>query len=319
MCAGHTVAGYNNAMASSGKWIDGIGPETSVAEAARRSLETRLAVVAHALPLAAHLANHDVEHVHRLRVSTRRATAALQLYRDWLPNKTRRWFKKQLRRIRRVAGEARDLDVLIERLRREPRTNVEPMLRFFAQRRSAVQPDIVELADDIRRDDRFIRKAARLFRKIPELDDFDKSAPADRLADWAPDQLAKFRAAFVELLPRGSEDIATLHQFRITAKALRYAIELLAPAFDGQLRKKEYPKVEALQERLGKITDHIAAIRLFAEWEEHNSKHTPQMGVSYLEAEKIRELEDVREFKGWWNAEGSEAFETIASEQLRND
>ena len=107
----------------------------SVADAARRSLETRLAVVAHTLPLAAHLSEHDIEHVHRLRVATRRAAAALKLYRDWLPQKTRRWFKKRLRQIRRAAGEARDLDVLIQRLQRESVPQIEPIVRFLGAKR----------------------------------------------------------------------------------------------------------------------------------------------------------------------------------------
>src|SRR3954454_16467108 len=123
-------------MATSGKWIEGIGPETPVADAASRSLETRLAVVAHTLPLAAHLAGHDIEHVHRLRVATRRAAAALKLYRDWLPEKTQRWFKKRLRQIRRAASEARDLDVLIHRLQRESETHAEPVVRYLAKKRA---------------------------------------------------------------------------------------------------------------------------------------------------------------------------------------
>ncbi len=58
-------------MVPRGKWIDGITPESRVEEAARRSLELRLATVAQCLPLAAHVAEYDVEHVHRLRVATR--------------------------------------------------------------------------------------------------------------------------------------------------------------------------------------------------------------------------------------------------------
>src|SRR2546423_3589961 len=111
-------------MASSGKWIDGLHADSAVEDAARRSLEVRLATVAHYLPLAAHLAEHDIEHVHRLRVATRRAAAALKLYRDRLPQKDARWGKKQLRKIRRAAGEVRDLDVLIARLRREDGAHV---------------------------------------------------------------------------------------------------------------------------------------------------------------------------------------------------
>src|SRR3954466_7899477 len=245
-------------MAASGKWIDGIGPETSVVEAARRSLEVRLAVVAHMLPMAAHLSEHDIEHVHRLRVATRRAAAALKLYRDWLPQKSARWFKKRLRQIRRAAGEARDLDVLIQKLKREPGPQSEAIVRFLATKRASVQPDIIELADNMRRDDKFVRKAARLFDKLADSNGDDESGTADNLCDWAPARLGSFRTALVELLPDSSADVEALHRFRISVKALRYAIELLAPAFGPELRTEIYPDVEKLQERLGEITDHIA-------------------------------------------------------------
>jgi CHAD domain-containing protein len=289
-------------MAPSGKWIEGIGPETTVGDAARRSLELRLAVVAHTLPLAAHLAEHDIEHVHRLRVATRRAAAALKLYRDWLPQKSARWIKKRLRQIRRAASEARDLDVLIQRLQCDSGTPAEPIVRFLAEKRAAVQPNIVEAAENMRRDDRFVRKAARLFSKLARSESESEAASPERLRNWAPQQLASFRFAFLELLPNGSEDIEALHQFRIRTKALRYAIELLAPAFEPQMRNVIYPAVEKLQERLGKVTDHIAAIRLFAEWEAHNAAQTHREDASCLELEKTQEAEDLRDFRVWWTS-----------------
>jgi CHAD domain-containing protein len=290
-------------MAASGKWIEGIGPDTTVVDAARRSLEPRLAVVSHALPLAAHLSEHDIEHVHRLRVATRRAAAALKLYRDWLPRKSARRIKKRLRQMRRAASEARDLDVLIERLKRENDSAAEPMVHFLEAKRVAVQPEIVELAKELRRDDRFVRKAAKLVSKIANSDEDGHNGAAKKLCDWAPEQLTKFRTELIDLMPDGSGDVAALHQFRIRGKELRYAIELLAPAFDPQLRKEVYPAVEELQERLGKITDHIAAMRLLAEWEVHKAEQTAEGGASTLEAEKARQREDLEAFREWWTAE----------------
>src|SRR5262249_22855308 len=55
----------------------------------------------------------DIEHVHRLRVATRRAGAALRIFESCLPDKTFRRVRKQLRAMRRAAGEARDWDVFI--------------------------------------------------------------------------------------------------------------------------------------------------------------------------------------------------------------
>ena len=46
-----------------------------------------------------------MEKVHQLRVATRRAIAALKLYRDWLPQDEARWLSKRLKKIRRAAGD----------------------------------------------------------------------------------------------------------------------------------------------------------------------------------------------------------------------
>src|SRR5262245_13887287 len=99
-----------------GKWIDGLGPKTDTDEAARRVLEVRLQVVRGSLPLAVHDPDRDVEHVHQLRVATRRAGAALRTFERWLPSKTFRKAWKQLRAIRRAAGAARDWDVFVAEL-----------------------------------------------------------------------------------------------------------------------------------------------------------------------------------------------------------
>src|SRR4051794_37589945 len=153
-------------MAASGKWIEGIGRETRVEDAARRSLEPRLAAVAQSLPVAAHLAEYDIEHVHRLRVATRRAGAALKLYRDCLAPKPARWMKKRLRKIRRAAGDARDLDVLIERLARDYGDPVAPVVELINRDRAAVQPEIVKIAERSRKNDSFVRTSGKLLRSI---------------------------------------------------------------------------------------------------------------------------------------------------------
>jgi hypothetical protein len=59
-----------------GKWIAGLTPEMPIEEAARIVLAVRLSAARHHLPLAAGRADEDVEHVHQLRVASRRAGAA---------------------------------------------------------------------------------------------------------------------------------------------------------------------------------------------------------------------------------------------------
>ena len=83
---------------------------------ASRFLQQRLATVARAVAAVA-TGNPRAEAVHRLRISARRATATITAFQPFVPRRQRRWFKKSLRRIRRAAGEARDLDVLTSRCR----------------------------------------------------------------------------------------------------------------------------------------------------------------------------------------------------------
>jgi CHAD domain-containing protein len=99
-----------------GKWISNLKPTTPVADAARRVLTVRLSVVRDLLSLALHEADKDVEFVHQLRFSTRRARAALESFGCCLPSKIYKKARKELRRIRRAANEPRDWDVFLASL-----------------------------------------------------------------------------------------------------------------------------------------------------------------------------------------------------------
>src|SRR5437870_2343843 len=99
-----------------GKWIGGLKADTPLPEAARHVLFVRLEVVRDHLPRVIHEAERDPEHVHQLRVGTRRADAALRIFRPCLPEKVYRAARRRLRRLRRAAGEARDWDVFLLRL-----------------------------------------------------------------------------------------------------------------------------------------------------------------------------------------------------------
>jgi CHAD domain-containing protein len=296
-------------MLPSGKWIDGIDADGRVDDAARRSLQLRLAAVATALPLAAHLADQDVEHVHRLRVATRRAIAALKLYRDWLPRKPARWLKKRLRQVRRSAGTARDFDVLGARLQREYGKRAAPVVNVVAERREDAQSAVVDIAERCARDNRFMRKTAKLLAEVNLREKNDRPPP--RFSDWAVSRLNATVARFFDALPSDSSDTAALHRFRIRGKQLRYTIELLASAFGPELRNEHYPVVEELQERLGMVQDHVTAIAYLREWADDsaNAEHRILLG-DLAEDERERLIDAVGDFQSWWTEERTEALRT---------
>ena len=111
-----------------GKWIQGLRPDMGLAEAARKVLAVRLRVVREYLPRAMYHAHEDPENVHQLRVGTRRADAALRIFRPCLPGRVYRAARDRLRAVRRAAGAARDWDVFLAALRQRCR-EVSPMER----------------------------------------------------------------------------------------------------------------------------------------------------------------------------------------------
>src|SRR5258707_8114058 len=96
------------------KWIAGLRGDMSVTAAARLVLAMRLGAVHERLPAAVFHADADMENVHQLRVSTRRAAAALRIFADCLPARLCEKTRKTLRALRRSAGAARDWDVFLD-------------------------------------------------------------------------------------------------------------------------------------------------------------------------------------------------------------
>ena len=136
-------------MNANSKWITIESLDEPVTRVARRALKGRLKWLWSRLPLAAERADEDVEHVHQLRVASRRTTAAMETFAAYLPPRRAEWFDRQLKRIRRAAGEARDLDVLAIRLQKEfegqPADAAAAILERVVAARRAAQPEIINV------------------------------------------------------------------------------------------------------------------------------------------------------------------------------
>src|SRR5262245_49057832 len=98
------------------KWIADLRADMPASAAAQITLSLRLGAVRDRLPDAVFRSEDDHEHVHQLRVSTRRAAAAMRLFADCVPEALHRKTRKALRALRRSAAEARDWDVFLAML-----------------------------------------------------------------------------------------------------------------------------------------------------------------------------------------------------------
>jgi len=236
-----------------GKWVDGLTSDMAVGKAARKALKARLVAVRAALDPAKEL-SADGEPVHELRVATRRATAALQVFGGRLPGKTEKRARKVLRKLRRAVAPAREADVLLAALDSwaTGRPNAEKAgLQFLfglltAERQAAQAPvnEAVEKCES---------KWAFLLEHCPR--------SARRGGPPLGELAGRVYHGFVRDLDAAIaacdfDDERRLHALRIACKRLRYAYELLAGSLDPEIEQTLYPALVDLQSILGAAHDN---------------------------------------------------------------
>ena len=292
-------------MARKSKWVEVQSPQEPIAEVARRALGDRLQLVWRYLRRASHGAPTDTENVHQLRVSTRRAVAALEIFDELLPPRRKRWMDKQLSSVRKAAGEARDLDVLLNRFL--PLAEAETgdgqfgaLVHALKVRRQRAQEPIDERFEKLDRKG-FRRRARGLVERIRLRSKQDRfEAPS--YADAAQSAIEPMVAKFFQASEADFSDDTLLHAFRIEGKHLRYGMEVFAAAFEPSFRDELYPLVADLQERLGRINDHATARERFRHWLEESHVEDALRGtLEGLVADEQAALDVARsEFLDWW-------------------
>ena len=237
------------------------------ADVARRTLRRRLDAVWRELAAACR-SGDDAERVHQLRVASRRALAAIDAFRDLLPAKQRAWFCKRLRRVRRAAGDARDLDVLTARLAEERQAGRQASAATRARAR------LVAMLSNRR-----VVSRQPIHEQYERLSVVDWRAHVERLTEGIPARRgastfgvyarrrfkARLRRFFARADHRLRED-AEIHRLRIEGKKLRYTFEIFARVFPERVRAKCQKALETLQEGLGEFTDHAAAADRLRRW-----------------------------------------------------
>jgi len=283
------------------KWIDRVSAESRVSEVAERILRNRLTAVQEYLPLAAQQADEDPEHVHQLRVWTRRATAAARFFEDLMPRRRLAWIRNQLRRIRRAAKEARDCDVLLARLTGEqshPQKN--RWWQAVQEERARAQGALVAVHDRLERNHRFSRRIGKLLDRMSARGEEQDRSPVEPFGNWARARLEPVVDQFFAVAPTEKSDEAALHQFRIRGKELRYAMELVAAVLPEEFRTGLYPAVEGIQDRLGVINDLVAArAGLRQKIESAREPSEAEDWGSLLASEQLQIDQALEEFRAW--------------------
>jgi CHAD domain-containing protein len=291
-----------------GKWLDDLKAPMPLVDAAQRVLEVRLGVVRDGLPQAMFEADKDVEHVHQLRVATRRAGAALRIFRLCLPEKDFKKVRRRLKRLRQACAAARDWDVFLANLgprlaraRTEHRPGLDFLLGYGSGRRAAAQ-EVLSAQDKKPFDwDDLIRHT------LNSLHHPAHDGSLHGLRDLARPQLTALVQELEEAAKRDLIQYEHLHQVRILGKRLRYAMEIFECCYGEAFKEEYYPAITDMQDILGDANDsYVAAERLAAILEQVKIVRPKgwqryQPGINgLLRYHQKRLPQKRREFEQWW-------------------
>lgn len=208
-------------------------------------------------------AGKDAEHVHRMRVASRRLRRALDVFGDCFPAKDVKRWTKRIKRITRDLGAARDLDVQTIFLAKEKRllsadsrAGIERIILRITQRRIHEQKAVLDTLAKIDEEGtlRSMEESMRIavshatLANQPTTDISVRKKAHGRLIGLLANMLS-----FETYIPQ-AERSAEHHEMRIAAKFLRYEVEVFESLF-GKAVKPYLAKVKELQAILGELHD----------------------------------------------------------------
>jgi CHAD domain-containing protein len=205
----------------------------------------------------------DPDHIHDMRVASRRLRAALPVFSTCFKKKSYQRWRKEIRRITRALGKARDRDVQILFLQDIVSDVADPdllpgleyLLRLLHFEREVLQQPVEEALDQL--------ENRSVFKGFKNLVAEIGSAPKSRSYIHDVGVLARAREDLqgrIEVVRKyepGLQDPQASgehHQMRIAAKQLRYRMEVYSPLVEGDLLPA-IKKIRKLQEALGDLHD----------------------------------------------------------------
>ena len=222
----------------------------------------------------------DPEELHDMRVATRRMRAAMKLFEDALPERSR-WLREELRHFASVLGDVRDLDVQIEEVEGlggngdgEEDEALAAIVAAFGTRRAEARVRMLEALNSDRYR-RFESSFAEMLRRGPSVSrtpgavstNGSSGAAEVPVLEAAPEILGrryrKWRKAAVGL--DGSSHPEEFHDLRKKGKRLRYAFEFFSGVYGKEATGALVGPLKAVQDSLGRHQDAIVAADMLRE------------------------------------------------------
>ncbi len=260
----------------------------------------------------------DLEYVHRARVATRRLRAAMKFFDECFDARCGKRWRREIRRLTRELGDARDKDVQIEYVRsalaeiHEPQyvLGIARLLVTFEHQRESVQVRVLRALDRFREG----RTADEISAAIKPMADRQTADPSECVLQRAEEQIV---SRLDELLSYQSSladaaDQQRHHAMRIAAKRLRYTMEICRGAYAGRL-DPFLASVKEVQGLLGEIHDrdvsgaHLDALladerdQLGATYGHDKPLERIKPGIEHLRRERARDRDRLfDQLAGYW-------------------
>jgi len=211
---------------------------------------------------------NDPEGVHDMRVASRRLRGALRDFRPFLDQRRLSICLKQIKTIADALGRVRDDDVAMMSLEQvaakapaDIGIGIQRLIQLRSEAREHNRLELVPALDSkalVQLRTRFTGAlATQTKRSRSASESAQQGPPADLTYRKAATAIILNRLAEVESLSAALYHplkIKALHNLRIAAKHLRYALELFQPCWDRELAVYA-KKVSGLQSSLGKLHD----------------------------------------------------------------
>jgi putative phosphoesterase len=286
----------------------------------------------------------DIEYVHKTRVTSRRLRATLPLFKECLPKKNYKEWLYEIKKVTRLLGDARDLDVQIVFVEQyldkldsaAEKVGVDLLLKAHKDHRRSIQPAIVWGLDEL--------KATKVLENLGKFFEKTNSEPSN--LTFNPQKVLvkaywhiSFKLdAFLELenWVHLEKEAIRHHEMRILAKKLRYTMESFACLYKNKLADG-IETIKVFQDLLGEMHDCDVWIQYVPKFlQETNAKNkfkqkkkadTTEAEIAllnFLNYVKERRKENYAKFVRLWDETEREGFfvqlrKDIISESIVND
>lgn len=231
----------------------------------------------------------DIEELHAMRVATRRLRSALRLMGPYLGTPLADPVNDSLRRLARVLGNVRDMDVALLKIDAYRQTlsagsdeHLEPLRRVWQRRRDQARSSMMRYLDSRaytrlqERTTALLEALRREERQVPEHEQLGHIAPRMVYLYW---QATRAYSAVLPNAPAG-----LLHLLRIDCKRLRFALEFYIDVLPSDVAAL-VDEVVGIQDHLGTMRDEIVAIEMMDLYLSHpRTRRTHEAVMQYRDS-----------------------------------